>query len=459
MATRNDAFELGLVPPQALDIENSIIGAILQNPAVQDSVITELQPHHFYLDENVKTFEAILSLYKKSIAVDMLSVGEELKKMKHGEYTSTLPAKMMDSMFGQDISNHIRIIQQKYWERQLILIAQQTRDMAFDNSIDVEQTLDNIYQGLANIEKESVSNNLGVDMEGLMTKMEERIKEREVNYVKGKPPGIPTGFKGLDNITAGWQPGDLIILAARPSMGKTALALHMAKTAAKNGRAPVVFSLETDDVAFGDRFILSETDVDPGNYKVGYFDGNDWTQMENAMIDLAKLPLVVYDTPGLTIEKIKSIARIRHKEGSCELIIIDYLQLINTPWKKNSTRDFDIGEITKSLKELARELNIPIVLLSQLNREVEKRASKRPQLSDLRESGSIEQDADLVIFLYRPHKYNQLDDEGNDMKNIGILIVDKHRAGALDDILFGHNDSMHKFGKVDEFRSPLDKTF
>ncbi|MBT3748957.1 MAG: replicative DNA helicase, partial [Bacteroidetes bacterium] len=424
--------ELGKVPPQAVDLEEAVIGAIMLEKDAIVSVIDIITAACFYKDTHKIIFEAILELSKKLQPIDLLTVTEELRKNEKldqigGPYFLTQLTNKVAS--AAHIEFHARIITQKYIQRELIRISSEVQEKAFDNTIDVDDLID-FAEGqlfdvaMGNIKKETQKIDAVIDQ---ALKRIEELSGREEGF-----SGVPSGFIRLDRITSGWQPSDLIIIAARPSMGKTAFVLTMMRNmAVDHEKAVAIFSLEMSSIQLVNRMIVSETELPSEKIRNGNLKKYEWEQLEIKLKHLVDAPILIDDTPAISVFELRAKARRLKIQYDIQLLIVDYLQLMSGPTDSSGNREQEVSTISRSLKAIAKELDIPIIALSQLNRSVELRSGdKRPQLSDLRESGAIEQDADLVLFIHRPERFGLLQDaEGNSTKGMAEIIIAKHRNG------------------------------
>ena len=444
-------MEHGKVPPQATDLEEAVLGAMMLESNALTSIIDILKPEMFYKEHHQKIFKAILSLFNRSEPVDILTVTNELKKtgdldIVGGPYFITQLTNRIAS--AANIEFHSRIIIQKFIQRELIRISTEIQHDAFDDSIDVFDMLDNAEKNLFSVSESNIRRS-SEDMHSLV---KEAIKQIEAaKNQEGNISGVPSGFTELDRVTAGWQKSDLIIIAARPSMGKTAFVLTMAKNVAVDFNKPVAFfSLEMSAVQLVTRLISSETELPADKLKRGQLEKYEWTQLNEKIKGLIDAKLYIDDTPALSIFELRAKCRRLKAQFNIELVVIDYLQLMAGSSDKMGNREQEISNISRSLKSLAKELSIPIIALSQLSRAVETRGgTKRPILSDLRESGAIEQDADLVLFLYRPEYYKIDDIDGRSTKGLAEVIIAKHRNGALSDVYLRFVDRFAKFIDLD----------
>ena len=425
----------GKIPPQALDLEEAVLGAMLIDEKGVNEVIDILSPEVFYKKSHQLIFESIQRLFRESEPIDLLTVSADLKKNKNFEviggdfYLIGLSQKVSSSAH---IEYHSRIIQQKFIQRKLITISNEIISKSYNESTDVIDLLDEAESKLYDIAQNNIKGS-SETAQNLVIQAKNRIEE--ISKQEGLS-GISTGFEKLDRLTSGWQPSDLIIVAARPGMGKTALALSMARNVSVQKKIPVAFfSLEMSSVQLITRLISSETGLSSDKLRTGKLADHEWQQLNIKVSDLESAPLYIDDSAALTIFELRAKARRLASSHGIKLIIIDYLQLMNLgSSNKAGNREQEISTISRNLKALAKELNIPVIALSQLSRAVETRGgTKRPILSDLRESGAIEQDADIVSFLYRPEYYG-ITEWDDDMKTPsegqGEFIVAKHRNGA-----------------------------
>ncbi len=452
-AVNQMGLELGKIPPQAVDIEEAVLGAIMLEKDALISIIDILKPESFYREAHQKIYAAILNLSQNEKAIDILTVADELRKTEvlndigGPVYISQLTNHVASSAH---IEFHARIIAQKFIQRELIRVSSEIQSRAYDESIDVDDLLDFSEQELfdiaeGNIKKETTKINVLIQL--AIDQIQEAGKK------EGSLVGVPSGYTKLDRITSGWQRSDLIIIAARPSMGKTALALSMAKNIAVDHNRPIgIFSLEMSSIQLVTRLIVSETELPSQRIRNGKLDEQEWKQLESKIKSLVEAPMYIDDTAAISLFEFRAKARRLKLQHHVQLIIVDYLQLMTSSSDSRGSREQEVSYISRSLKAVAKELDIPIIALSQLNRSVEMRSgNKRPQLSDLRESGAIEQDADLVIFIHRPEKFGIFEDEdGNSTKGLAEIIVAKHRNGPIDDIVLRFREEMAKFSEPDE---------
>ncbi len=455
------AFEKGKIPPQAIDLEEAVLGAMMIDKKGVDDVIDLLKSDVFYKEAHSYIFGAIDTLFRAAEPIDLLTVSAQLRKEGHLElaggdmYLIQLTQKIASSAH---IEFHSRIVLQKYIQRSLIMLSAEMIENSYDETTDVLELLDwaesklyEVTQG--NLKKGSET------AQSLVYKAIESIQK--IANQKGVS-GVATGFDKLDKLTSGWQASDLIIIAARPAMGKTAFILSMAKNISIDFGHPVAFfSLEMSSEQLIKRLISSETGLSSEKLRTGRLEKHEWEQLTTKVKKLEKAPLYIDDTPSLSIFDLRAKARRLSSQFGIKIIFIDYLQLMTTGSSKSGNREQEISTISRNLKALAKELNIPVIALSQLSRAVESRPGnqKRPLLSDLRESGAIEQDADIVSFIYRPEYYKLEtwdDDEQSPTQGQAEIIVAKHRNGGLENIRLKFVGNLGKFENLDDFSSPFE---
>lgn len=455
-------LERGKIPPQATDLEEVVIGAMMIDKKGVDEVIDILSPDAFYKEAHKHIYEAIFKLFESSEPVDLLTVSSQLRKDGHLEaiggdfYLIKLTQKVASSAH---IEFHARIILQKYIQRSLIKISSEIIEEAYSDGTDVFDLLDSAESKLYDVSQGNLKRSAET-AQNLVIQAKKRIEE--IAKTEGMS-GIPSGFDKLDKLTSGWQPSDLIIVAARPGMGKTALTLSMARNMAVNSNIPVAFfSLEMSSVQLITRLISSETGLSSEKLRTGKLEKHEWEQLNVKVKTLEKAPLFIDDTPSLSIFDLRAKARRLASQHGIKIIMVDYLQLMTAggSQKGGGNREQEISTISRNLKALAKELEIPVIALSQLSRAVETRGgSKRPILSDLRESGAIEQDADIVSFIYRPeyYKIDEWDDEERTPTDgQAEFIVAKHRNGGLENIRLKFIGNQGKFDNLDDFDSPFE---
>lgn len=448
------ANEYGKLPPQALELEEAVLGAIMIEADAYAMISDLLKPECYYKIAHQKIYEAIQTLAVHQQPIDMHTVTEQLRKSGYiddvgGPYYITLLTAKVNS--AAHLEYHARIIMQKFLARELIRISTDIQTKAFDEKTDV----DDLMQESEGMLFEVSQRNLKKDVTQINPVIEEARNRMLQAANRQGASGVPSGFHTLDKLTSGWQRSDLIIIAARPAMGKTAFILSMAKNIAVDYNTPVaVFSLEMSNVQLVNRLIMNVCQLEGDKIKNGQLDQYEWEKFDRDITQLLDAPIFIDDTPSLSIFELRSKARRLVREHKIQMIIIDYLQLMNASGMSFGSREQEVSIISRSLKGLAKELDIPIIALSQLNRGVEGRTGiegKRPQLSDLRESGAIEQDADMVCFIHRPEYYKITEDaQGNSLKGIAEIIVAKHRNGATDDVQLKFKNVYAKFMNKDD---------
>ena len=445
----------GKLPPQAIELEEAVLGALmLDNEALSDT-IDILKSEYFYKMEHQKIFDAIIVLFNESKPVDILTIIEQLKKS--GELESIGGAFYITQLTNNVASSanteyHARIIVEKFIQRSLIQISSTIIKDSFDETIDVFDLLSNAEQELFSVTEGSLRKSY--------SKMSELISSaiNNIEELKNKEDGlsgVPSGFSRLDRVTSGWQKSDLVIIAARPGMGKTALALTMCRNIAINHKTPIgIFSLEMSTDQLVNRLISSESEIPSNKLRKGNLEEYEFVQLHEKIKDLAEAPIYIDDTPGLSVFELRAKARRLVKNHGVKIIIVDYLQLMTAGGNKIGNREQEISTISRSLKGIAKELKIPVIALSQVNRGVESRTStsKRPILADLRESGAIEQDADIVTFIYRPEYYKIYEwENSDDSRGQAEIIIAKHRNGSLENIRLKFINTLAKFSDLDYF--------
>lgn len=450
-------IEHGKVPPQAVELEEAVLGAMMLEKDAVSSVIDILQPKVFYKESHQKIFSAIYQLFGKSEPVDILTVTNELKnsgelEMVGGPYYITMLTSRIAS--AANVEYHARIILQKHIQRELINISSEVIKEAFEDTTDVFNLLDKAEQNLFSVSETNLRRNFE-DMHSLVKQAIEDIESARDS--ESHLRGVPSGFVDLDRITTGWQKSDLIILAARPSMGKTALALTMARNIAVDFDRPVaIFSLEMSSVQLVTRLIASESELKSEKLKKGDLQDYEWEQLHTKISGLIDARIFIDDTPALTIFELRAKCRRLKQQHDIQMVFVDYLQLMSGGGDNKGNREQEISQISRSLKALAKELDVPVLALSQLSRAVENRPgqSKRPILSDLRESGAIEQDADLVLFIYRPEYYGLHEmEDGTTTRRMAELIIAKHRNGPTGEVRLKFIDTFAKFEDYSETRT------
>ena len=443
--------------PQAPDIERAVLGALLIDKDAYAVVCEMLRPESFYEPRNQMIYTAIRDLSMNEKPVDVLTVTEELahkgllEEAGGPAYIAEISSRVASSAH---VEYYSRIVAQKFLARQLIQFASDIETKAFDTTIDVDELMQHAEGSLFELSQ--------TNMKKDYTQIDPIVAQAQANISKAAAntdglTGIASGYHGLDDKTSGWQASDLIIIAGRPAMGKTAFALSMAKNIAADIRVPMAFfSLEMSNVQLINRLISNVCEIEGKKILNGQLQADEWERLDKRINSLLGAPLYVDDTPGLSIFELRTKARRLVREHGVKIIMIDYLQLMNANGMRFSSRQEEVSTISRSLKGLAKELNIPIIALSQLNRSVENREGlegKRPQLSDLRESGAIEQDADMVLFVHRPEYYHiYQDDKGNDLRGMAQIIIAKHRKGATGDVLLTFRAEFTRFENPEDSR-------
>jgi replicative DNA helicase len=449
------ANEYGKLPPQAVELEEDVLGAIMLEKDAYSIISDILRPECFYKDSHSKIFKAVVDLAIKQEPIDMHTVTEQLRKngqldeVGGAYYITMLTAKVASAAH---VEFHARIIAQKYLARELIRVSSEIQTKAFDERSDV----DDLMQEAEGMLFEVSQHNVKKDVMQINPVIDEAIKR--IQAAANRPEGlsgVQTGFHSLDKMTSGWQRSDLIIIAARPAMGKTAFVLSMAKNMAVDYNTPVaMFSLEMSNVQLVNRLLMNVCEIEGEKIKNGKLAPYEWEQLDYRLKKLIDAPIFLDDTPSLSVFELRTKARRLVKEHHVKIMLIDYLQLMNASGMNFGSREQEVSMISRSLKGLAKELDIPIIALSQLNRSVEGRTGnegKRPQLSDLRESGAIEQDADMVCFIHRPEYYKITEDsQGNSLLGIAEIIIAKHRNGATGDVQLRFKGQYAKFMNRDD---------
>jgi len=447
---RDLSESLGKLPPQALDLEEAVLGALMLEKNALTAVVEFLRPEHFYADAHNLIYTAIIDLFKASDPVDMRTVVAQLRKngkleLVGGAYAiAELTSKVSSAA---NIEYHARIIIEMAIKRNLIQIASQVHHDAYEDTNDVFELLDKTEQSIYKIADANLRKNYD-SMKALMFQATKEIQEKR-NHKDGLT-GVPSGFSRLDRITSGWQKSDLIIIAARPGMGKTAFVVSALRNAAVDFNFPVaIFSLEMASIQLVNRLISAEAELESEKIRKGNIQEFEWQQLVHKTNRLSTAPIFIDDTPALSILELRAKCRRLKAEHNIQLIVVDYLQLMKGEMGGN--REQEIASISRALKGVAKELNVPVIALSQLSRGVETRGGdKRPQLSDLRESGSIEQDADIVMFLYRPEYYKiTVDEDGMPTQGMAEVLIAKNRNGSLDNVKLKFIGKYTKFADFD----------
>ena len=442
-------MELGRIPPHDIEAEQAIIGSMLTDKDAVIAAIEILREQDFYREDNRIIYSAILNLYNRSEPIDIITLKAELKSMGKLEavggleYIVQLPDRVPTT---SNVEQYIKIVEEKSMLRALIKTADELITLGYDPTQEVEQVIDTaekkIFEVMQKKNQKGYSSMKDILID-TFTQLEQLYNQKEMIT------GVPTGFADLDYRTSGLHSSDFILVAARPAMGKSAFALNIATHAAVRGKVPVaIFSLEMSKEQMANRILCSEAMVDSAKVRTGKIDDEEWGKLAAASGELSEAGIYIDDTPGISVMEIRAKCRKMKLEKNIGLVVIDYLQLVQGSNRKGGSREQEIAEISRSLKILAKEINVPVIALSQLSRAPEQRVDHRPMLSDLRESGSIEQDADIVMFLYRDDYYN----EDTDKKNIAEVIIAKHRSGATGTVELLWLGNYTKFANIDRYR-------
>lgn len=453
--TSNLIGEFGKVPPQAIDLEQAVLGAMMLEKNAVNETIDILTANSFYDPKHYYIFKAIVELFGSSNPIDLLTVINKLKKDGELElaggavYISQLTNRIASAAH---IEYYARVISQKHIQREMIRMCSEVLKDAYEETTDVFELLNKAESDLFKI----AENNMKKNVDSMQNVVKQAIQEIEIASKNSDGiSGVPTGFRELDKLTSGWQRSDMIVIAARPAMGKTAFVLSMARnTAVDHNMGVAIFSLEMSSVQLVKRLISSESRISAEKLRKGDLREDEFIQLHARINKLSTAPIYIDDTPGISVFDLRAKCRRLKMMHNIEMVIIDYLQLMTAGGTKGAgNREQEISTISRSIKEIAKELNIPVIALSQLSRSVESRGGdKRPMLSDLRESGAIEQDADIVSFIYRPEYYGLTESEtGESNAGVGEIIVAKHRNGALDTVRLKFIGQYARFDNIDSY--------
>lgn len=439
-----DALKL----PEAPELERAVLGALLLEPQYVADVRGILTSTAFCNTQNAAIYDAICKLDDRGLTPDLFTVGQEAKKA--GILLSEVATLTQDVGSGVEILNHARILADLDMRRRLILWAEELKAKAQTDPDAVNWAMSGIERITGDVARIASARSIGDVMQDTLTDLERRQQAHQ----RGECVGISTGLPCMDRITGGWRGGQLVILAARPAMGKTAVALHFAQAAAGAGVPVCIFSLEMPATQLGGRMLVGASGVDARAFRSGAVSTEDWQRIEPGAARLSELPVTIIDTPSISMPAIRAQCRALQRQGRCGMVVIDYLQLTAPDSDKRNNREREVAEMSRAAKVLAKELDVPVILLSQLSRKVEERADKTPILADLRESGAIEQDADMVIFIDRPAirkeetidtaKFGLIPSEG-----VGVFSIAKNREGATGRIYFRHNESLTRITDYD----------
>ncbi len=444
--------QYGKIPPQAPEVEEAVLGALMLEKDAFTEVAAILKAESFYKEEHQKIFQVIQHLVSNEKPVDLLMVTQELKNRQELDevggpvYITQLTSRVASAAH---IDFHARIIAQKYIQRELIRISSEIQVKSFDDSMELDDLIDFAESSLFKV----TEGNISKESQPIKPLLRDAITRIEENAKKPDGlSGIASGFAKLDKITSGWQNTDLMIVAARPAMGKTAFVLSMARNMAVLKQVPVaVFSLEMSSMQLVLRLISAETELGSDKIKSGKLEDWEWELFNRRIKNLENAPLFIDDTPALSIFEFRAKCRRLKMQHNIGIVIVDYLQLMTAGNDVKGNREQEVSAISRNLKAIAKEIDVPIIALSQLNRSVESRDGKRPQLSDLRESGAIEQDADMVMFIHRPEYYGITQDaDGNSLLGVAEIIIAKHRNGSVGDVQLAFKASLAKFSNLEE---------
>jgi len=442
--------DFGKVPPQAIEVEQAVLGALLIDSEVLDQVFPMLDYRAFYRESHAVVFRSMKKLYVAGGKIDLLTVVEQLRK--DGQLEAVGGISFVAGLYagvgsGVHAVEHAAIVLDKYILREAIRLSAAVTEKALDQEADPEDIIAALFTQVNDLQGILLSNQRGMTLTEAVNASIEDYFERKKLRSTGKTLGVPTPLRAINRYTNGWQDSDLIILAARPSMGKTAFAVSSVIAAARHGKKCVLFSIEMTSKKIADRVILGQTLVDDAQYRSGSLLYQDEQKIENVTGEIENLSIVIDDSPRLTMPDIWGKLRILKNKGQCDFVVIDYIGLIVPSRERGKNREQEVAEISASLKQMAKDLDVPVMVLSQLNRGVEMRPDKRPKLADLRESGSLEQDADVVILLYRDEYYNP----DGPIKGIGEANIAKNRNGNTGYVEFKYNESMTNIYDVDNY--------
>ena len=437
--------------PASFDEERNVIGAIITNQNYITQVAGYLQPEHFSNGTYREIYRQLLRMYDGGIDIELLTAVDACKGIKtpDGARVNAILAESMRTVPATpSIESYARIIVEQYIRRTICEDAQQLVKRCAENNDDVADILKEL-DTLTDKCNGVIVGGGAKHISELLTQALAEAEQRQKTAIRGQSVGVTTGITPLDRATGGWKSSQLIVLAARPAMGKTAIMLHFALSASQQGKAVCIYALEMSGVSLVDRLLCSVANIDTENYKNGTLSSEEWRRINEAQAEINNLPIYIDDNPTVTMRYISTRSKMLQKRGKCDIIFADYLQLVDTSTGKNRNREQEVANASRNAKIIAKELGGPFVLLSQLSRKVEERADKTPQLSDLRESGAIEQDADIVVFIHRPayygeqyittEKWGEISTEG-----VGVLSIAKQREGATGKVYFSHNEPMTK---------------
>jgi len=431
------------------EAEEAVISAVIAESTAFAFISSILRPEMFYKDQYALIYRAVEALYDKAERIDAISIAEQLRRTGNLDAVGgafALTELMLKVGSASHIETHALLVQQEYYRRRVYETANKIVNLSSDPTNDIADVIDKAQANIDSIMADAYRKDDNIALSASAYSAFQSYFERERASKQGLTTGIETGVPLLNKLSRGWQNGNLVIIAARPAMGKTSVALHMAKSAASKGFRPVIFSLEMSHTELSNKLILSESDIDPTRFKNGGLSQSEINNMEKGAGIVCSLSMTISDKSDITVRQIKNTAKLLKKQDKCDVVFIDYLQLINCKSdNRNYNRENEVSQTSRALKIMAKELEIPVIVLSQLSRNCEERAKKRPLLSDLRESGAIEQDADVVMFLFRPEYYNIRTYEDKDTKGMLIIDIAKGRNLPTCEIEFAYNEQFTKF--------------
>ena len=438
--------------PHNIEAEEAVLGSLLIDPEALFRIAPFLSADDFYLQKNAWIYDAVLALHERREPLDFVTVCDEMERREQLEdvggaaYVTQLINAVPSAIH---VESYGHIVEQAAIRRRLINAASRIAQLAYQEDKDIDHTVDQAEQVLFSVSQRRITRDLAPAQE-IIRRYYERIEYLYDHQEEAL--GVPTGFVDLDRLLGGLQRSDLILIAARPSVGKTSLAISIARHAASLGQHVAIFSLEMSSEQVIQRMVSAETGIDAQRLRLGDLQEDEWPLFAQATGRLADFPLFIDDTPSISVLQMRTKARRLHAEHGIDLILVDYLQLMTTGDIRNESRVQEVSYISRSLKGLARELEVPLVALSQLSRAVEQRSDKHPILADLRASGSLEQDADVVMFIYRDELYNP----DTDMQNIAEIIISKHRNGPTGTVQLFFREQLAQFLDAETRREPVE---
>lgn len=453
--------EYGRIPPSDVEIEEVVLGAIMLEQDSLDLIIDTIKPDMFYKEDHSLIYSAILKLRAAGDkTIDILTVAAQLKEDGRleeigGAYAITMLTSRVSGAL--NIEYHAKIIHANYIKRKIISSAAEMYNRSFGEEENAYDLLDEFNSIVDSVNKDATIGTSKKTHEDILDESEHELRERIENFKSGKSNGVPTGLTHLDRMTNGWQPNNLVVMAARPSVGKTAMMLHFAKAAIKDGVVPCIYSLEMSAVRLMDRMIIGEAGIDADRFRAGDITTEELARYLRKKKEMKEWKMEIIDSCSTNIDSIRADIRLKKKKHGNIIVMLDYVNLVTISNDRGKQREAIVGEISRSCKGIARDMNIPFILLSQLNRNLEQRSGdKRPMVSDLRESGAIEQDSDVILLLYRPEVYGWTEDEeGNSLANMGQIIIGKNRDGAIGTVKFKHNGTMTSITDYETYTTPI----